>query len=94
MIIQVREGRLQVRAHPKPGFRIDRLGDSIAELKVIGEHGFCILELTLLDGIHEGLYGFSFIHNVFLLLLIERILSKWAWELMDAPYGTPSVSPD
>ena len=66
MIVQVREGRLQIGAHSQPCFRVDRLGDSVAVVKVVCEHGFCILELTLLDGIHKGLYGFSFIHNAFL----------------------------
>jgi len=66
MIVEVRERRLQAGAHAKPGFLIDRLRDGPAELKIICEHGFCILEITLLDGVHEGFYSLSLIHNVFL----------------------------
>jgi hypothetical protein len=64
MIVQVWEGGLQAGAHAKPGFLVDRLRDSVAELKIICEHGVCILKITLLDGIHEGLYSLSFIHNI------------------------------
>jgi hypothetical protein len=40
------------------------------------------------------LYDFSLIHDIFPLLLIELLQSKWAWELMDAPFRTSSVSPE
>src|ERR1041385_6142566 len=66
MVIQIGKGFLQAGAESKPGFPVDRFRDRATELKIIREHGFCILKVTLLDGIHEGLYSFSFIHNAFL----------------------------
>ena len=64
MIVQVGEGGLQARTHCEPGFLIHWFRDRSAELKIIGEHGLCSLKITLLDGVHEGLYSFSFIQNV------------------------------
>ena len=66
MVIQVREGGLQAGAHSKQGFSVDRLGNRAAELKIIGEQGLGLDEVTLLDGIQQGLYDFSVIHDLFL----------------------------
>jgi len=30
---------------------------------------------------------------LFSFTIIELFQSKWAWKLMDVPYGTPSTSP-
>jgi hypothetical protein len=66
MIVQVREGGLQAGADCKPLFTVDRFGDWPTELKIVCEQVLGILEITLLNGIHQGLYGFSLIHVIFL----------------------------
>ena len=66
MIVQVREGCLQAGAQAESGVPVDGLRDGSAKLEIIGEHGFCVLKITLLDRIHECLDGFSSIHNAFL----------------------------
>lgn len=65
VIVKVWKGCFQTGTHPKPGFLVDRFGTETAELKIIREHGLYALEITLLDGIHHGLYDLSFIQNVF-----------------------------
>src|SRR6185436_14218829 len=66
MIVKVRECPFQAGAHAKPGFGIERFRDGTAEAKTLCEHGPGGGKITLLDRIHEGPDGFSFIHNVFL----------------------------
>ena len=66
MIVQVWEGGLQAGAHSKPGFPVDGFGNRAAELKIVCEQGLGIVEIALLNGIHQGLYNFSLVHGIFL----------------------------
>src|SRR5258706_1879010 len=68
------ESFFQALAHAQPGFAVDRFGDGSAEFEISAKQGFCLLEITLLDSVHEGLNSCFWIHYHFPLRikLIER----------------------
>ena len=67
-VVEVWECSLQTSTDPHPFLAADRFGHRPAEFEIAGEVGFCFLEITHLDGVHQGLNSCFCIHKNFLYL--------------------------
>ena len=68
LIVKVWEGRLQAGTHAHPCISADWFGHRPAEFEIVGEQGFCSLEIAHLDGVYQRLNSFFCVHKNFLYL--------------------------
>ena len=91
MIVKVWERLFQIPVDCHPCFAIDGLRDGSTELIIIAEKELCLLEIRALDGIQQGLYDFSRIHDIFLYFWLNCLKangpgSEWTFPLEHPPF--------
>src|SRR5690242_11319878 len=84
VIVKVGTSLFQVLVYAHPGFALDEFRHGSAELTILADQKSCLLEIPSLDRIQQGLHDFSRIHDIFPLLSVELLLSKWVWVVMEA----------